>query len=78
MSQVNSVGNNVPIQPVKGYIPPRAAGETQRPTSADKLELSGVSHLLQSLKDNDIRPAYVFLRSRVIRGELCIRCVFGD
>jgi len=57
MSSVNSVGNNSPIQniinqPIKKQIPasaqPAAGG-------ADKVELSGVSHLLTSLKANDIR-----------------------
>ena len=57
MSSVNSVGNNSPIQniinqPIKKQIPTSAQPAS---TGADKVELSGVSHLLTSLKANDIR-----------------------
>jgi len=57
MSSVNSVGNNSPIQnitnqPIQKPIP---AAEKPATSSADKVELSGVSHLLTSLKANDIR-----------------------
>jgi len=59
MSSVNSVGNNPPIQqiansPIQKQLPASAqpaAGQS----STDKVELSGVSHLLTSLKANDIR-----------------------
>jgi anti-sigma28 factor (negative regulator of flagellin synthesis) len=62
MSSINSVGNNSPIQkiinnPIQKQLPPSAQQTaTSPPTStADKVELSGVSHLLTSLKTNDIR-----------------------
>jgi anti-sigma28 factor (negative regulator of flagellin synthesis) len=58
MSSINSVGNNSPIQkiinnPIQKQLPPSAQQTTN--STADKVELSGVSHLLTSLKANDIR-----------------------
>ena len=58
MSSVNSVGTNSPIQniinqPIKKQIPTSAQPASS--SGADKVELSGVSHLLTSLKANDIR-----------------------
>ena len=55
MSQVNRVGNNIPIQQVKSQLPAPPAAGGGMPNISDKLELSGVSHLLKSLKSNDIR-----------------------
>jgi anti-sigma28 factor (negative regulator of flagellin synthesis) len=55
MSQVNSVGNSIPIQQVKSPVLPRTEAEGVVASSSDKLELSGVSHLLKTLKSNDIR-----------------------
>lgn len=57
MSSVNSVGNNSPIQkiisqPIQKQLPASAQAAL---STADKVELSGVSHLLTSLKSNDIR-----------------------
>jgi len=57
MSTVNNVGQSTPIQkivtnPISKSIP--ADAPKQLP-AADKLELSGVSHLLSQLKSNDIR-----------------------
>jgi anti-sigma28 factor (negative regulator of flagellin synthesis) len=57
MSSINSVGGNSPVQkiitnPIKKDI------QTQAPPSSnttDKVELSGMSHLLKALKINDIR-----------------------
>jgi negative regulator of flagellin synthesis FlgM len=54
---INGVGNNSPIQkivsqPVQKSIPADAPKQTPM---LDKLELSGVSHLFQSLKANDVR-----------------------
>src|SRR3954468_22696888 len=59
MSSINGLGNSSPVQkivanPIRKEIPTDAAA----PTSAnrtDKVELSGVSHLLKALKANDIR-----------------------
>ncbi len=58
MSSVNSVGNNSPIQqiinqPIQKQLPPSAQAATS--SASDKVELSGVSHLLTSLKTNDVR-----------------------
>lgn len=57
MSSINSVGANSPVQtiisqPISKSLPteaPKQAGST------DKLELSGMSHLLKTLKSNDVR-----------------------
>jgi anti-sigma28 factor (negative regulator of flagellin synthesis) len=56
MSSINGLGPNLPVQPVttKPVAPP-AASETPQASATDRLELSGASHLLQSLKTNDIR-----------------------
>jgi anti-sigma28 factor (negative regulator of flagellin synthesis) len=57
MNPVNNLGQTTPVQqtqtrPVSKQIP--ADAPAQIPV-ADKLELSGVSHLLNQLKANDIR-----------------------
>ena len=62
MSSINGLGNNSPVQQTTNVAKPAApasvAGST--PTrSADRLELSGVSHLFQSLKTNDVRAEKV-------------------
>ena len=57
MSGINGVGNNSPVQkivssPIQKSIPaeaPKSMGAT------DKVELSGMSHLLKALKNNDVR-----------------------
>ena len=57
MSSVNSVGNNSPVQNIINHPIQKQIPASQQPASrsADKVELSGVSHLLTSLKANDIR-----------------------
>jgi anti-sigma28 factor (negative regulator of flagellin synthesis) len=57
MSSVNSVGNNSPIQRIINQPIQKEISTAAQPTStkADKVELSGVSHLLTSLKTNDVR-----------------------
>ena len=57
MSSVNSVGNNSPVQRIINQpIQKEISTSAQSPAnSADKVELSGVSHLLTSLKTNDVR-----------------------
>jgi flagellar biosynthesis anti-sigma factor FlgM len=57
MSSINSVGNTSQLQqivnqPIQKQLPttPQTAS-----TATDKVELSGVSHLLTSLKTNDVR-----------------------
>ncbi len=57
MSSINSVGNNSPVQniasqPVTKQTPAESA--KQLPLT-DRVELSGTSHLLSSLKTNSIR-----------------------
>lgn len=57
MSSVNGIGQSSPVQkiiqqPIHKQVP--ADAPAQLPT-VDKLELSGVSHLLQTLKNNDVR-----------------------
>ena len=57
MSSINSIGPNSPVQkiiqqPIQKQVP--ADPPRQLPT-VDKLEISGVSHLLKALKSNDIR-----------------------
>jgi anti-sigma28 factor (negative regulator of flagellin synthesis) len=58
MSSINGLGGNLPVQSTtnitKKTISPTA--ETSGAASAtDRLELSGVSHLMKALKTNDIR-----------------------
>jgi len=58
---VSGVGPNSPVQkivsqPVQKQVP--ADAPRQLPVT-DKLELSGMSHLLRTLKQNDIRPEKV-------------------
>jgi flagellar biosynthesis anti-sigma factor FlgM len=55
MSSINGLGPNSPVQPTtttqRGVEPPQAS-----PTrAADRVELSGVSHLMKALQNNDIR-----------------------
>ena len=57
MSTIQSIGTNSPVpkivqQPIPKQIPADPA--PQSPT-VDKLELSGMSHLLKVLKSNDVR-----------------------
>jgi len=58
MSAINGLGGNSPIQRTTApaattSTSPASNASTSRP--ADKLDLSGTSHLLQSLKTNNIR-----------------------
>lgn len=57
MSSINHIGGSSPLQrvvsnPVQKQVP--ADAPRQLPAT-DKLELSGASHLLKTLKQNDIR-----------------------
>ena len=59
-SSINGVGNNSPIQkvtqqPIRKEIPADAPPPQPVARGVDKLELSGVSHLLKTLKNNDVR-----------------------
>ena len=58
MSSVNHVGGNSPIQRIVSSpaLKTSEAGSTNAPTRpSDRVELSGISHLIQALKTNDIR-----------------------
>ena len=59
MSSINGLGGNLPIQQTQNITPATAPNETEAtgPTRAsDRLELSGASNFLQTLKSNgDIR-----------------------
>jgi hypothetical protein len=61
MSQINNVGPASPVQkivanPIQKQLPSDAAAPMR---ATDRLELSGVSHLLTTLKANDIRTDMV-------------------
>lgn len=56
MSSINNIGSNPQVQrilskPIVKSIP----SETPRTNGPDKVELSGISHLVQLAKRNDIR-----------------------
>ena len=57
MSSINNVGGNSPVSRiVANPIHREVQTETAKPMRAsDRLELSGASHLLKSLKTNDMR-----------------------
>jgi anti-sigma28 factor (negative regulator of flagellin synthesis) len=57
MSSVNNVGANVPIQkiqttPIQKQVPTDAPSQVR---VGDKVELSGMSQLMATLKKNDVR-----------------------
>jgi anti-sigma28 factor (negative regulator of flagellin synthesis) len=57
MSSINNIGGQSPIQkitarPVQKQVGPDAPAQLP---ATDKLELSGVSHMLKSMKTNDVR-----------------------
>ena len=57
MSSINRVGQNTPVQkilsqPIQKQVPTDAPKQVR---STDKVELSGMSHLLKALKSNDVR-----------------------
>ena len=61
MNPVNNVGQSASVQklvnnPLQKQLPADAAKPLP---AADRLELSGVSHLLKSLKTNDVRTGKV-------------------
>jgi anti-sigma28 factor (negative regulator of flagellin synthesis) len=71
MSSVNSVGSNSPIQqivakPIHKEIQTAAQSPAAR---SDRVELSGMSHLLTALKSNEIRADKVAqIRSQIDAG----------
>ena len=57
MNPVNNLGSTSSVQklvsnPLQKQLPPEAPRQLP---AADRLELSGVSHLLKTLKSNDVR-----------------------
>jgi flagellar biosynthesis anti-sigma factor FlgM len=61
MSTINSVTSSVPVQQVAAPTVQRetAAEPSAARSSSDRVELSGMSHLLAALKSNDIRTEKV-------------------
>jgi anti-sigma28 factor (negative regulator of flagellin synthesis) len=58
MSSISGLGGASPIQPTQNVNKPAAPAQADpagKPSITDRLELSGVSHLFQALKTNDIR-----------------------
>ena len=60
MSSINNVGNSSPVQkivqsPVQRTLSPGAADSASPTRPTDRLELSGNTQFLQSLKANDVR-----------------------
>ena len=55
MSSINPIGNTAPVQRAI-TAPIQKSGEAKSPSATDRLELSGASHLLKALKqNNDVR-----------------------
>ena len=57
MNPINNVGPNSPVNKITSAALPKttAAEEPQKPSLADRVEFSGLGHLLGALKTNDIR-----------------------
>jgi anti-sigma28 factor (negative regulator of flagellin synthesis) len=72
MNTVNPIGNADPLSQIAGIqsqqtsATPADAAAASPPRAADRLELSGVSYLFQSLKSNDVRTDLV----ASIRGQI--------
>ena len=72
MSSINSVGGNSPGQkithaPIQKEI---AADAPKQLPASDRVELTGVSHLLKALKSNDIRTDKVAsIRAQIEAGQ---------
>ena len=55
MSSINGLGQPAPVQQTSNAKPAAAVENAAPSRAADRVELSGVSHLLKSLKTNDVR-----------------------
>src|SRR4029078_7458376 len=57
MNPINNVGQTSPLAKVTAAAPQKttAADPGSEPSLADRVELSGLGHLLGALKNNDIR-----------------------
>ena len=69
---VNNIGSSSPVQkiianPIQRQIPAERQTATR---AADRLELSGAGHLLQTLKSNDVRADKVTsIRAQIDAGK---------
>ena len=73
MSSINGLGSNSPVQQTQNVSPkqPSAVAESNAPAArtSDRLELSGVSHLFKTLKNNDVRADKVAaIRAQIENG----------
>jgi anti-sigma28 factor (negative regulator of flagellin synthesis) len=64
MSTINNISSNDPVQqlanrPIQRTVPADSTDTTATPAPADRLELSGVSYLVQSLQTNNVRTDLV-------------------
>ena len=57
MNPINNVGPNSPVNKITSAALPKTTNVDQpaKPSVADRVELSGLGHLLGALKTNDIR-----------------------
>jgi anti-sigma28 factor (negative regulator of flagellin synthesis) len=61
MNPINNVGSNSPVykvtsNPIQQQVP---TGGSANPSASDRVELSGVGHLLKALQNNDVRAEKV-------------------
>ena len=72
MSSVNNITGNTPVQKLSTPTPvlkQAPAAATSHIRASDRVELSGVSHLLETLKKNDVRTEKVAdIRSQIQAG----------
>ncbi len=60
MSSISGIGGTSPVQPMPSVASAAEMTEAQMPTASDRLELSGMSHLMSTLKANgDVRTEKV-------------------
>jgi anti-sigma28 factor (negative regulator of flagellin synthesis) len=55
MSSINGLGASAPVQQTSDTQRAGATADAPPTRAADRVEFSGVSHLMQTLKTNDIR-----------------------
>jgi len=73
MSSINGLGATPPIQQTQNITGQNSHPAAAKPSATDRLELSGVSHLLQTLKTNDI-ARIKWRRSKRKIGGWIVRC----
>ena len=61
MSSVNNISNNIPVPKIATPVTKKAdtADSSSPAAKSDQVQFSGVSHLLATLKKNDIRTEKV-------------------